>query len=82
MTAGRAPRRFKRFISLQLSKPYYRPGAFPLHDQNFERANNLLEKTEILDFGYETLQPVWTSQLSKYAQIGASKRAEYIEILA
>lgn len=71
-------RRFLNVSISQLSKPYYT--ALSRYNKILEQRNNLLKNRD-LDLVYETL-PVWDAQLSKYAATVASKRAEYIEMLA
>ena len=71
----------RKFINIsisQLSKPYY--VALSRYKKILEQRNNLLKEKDV-SLIYETLS-VWDEQLSKYAAIVASKRAEFVKNLA
>lgn len=71
-------RRFLNVSISQLSRPYY--VALSRYNKILEQRNNLLKNRD-LQLVYETL-PVWDEQLCKYAAVIASKRAEFVEMLA
>ena len=71
-------RRFLNVSISQLSKPYF--VALSRYKKILEQRNNLLKEKD-LNLVYDTL-PVWDDQLSKYAAIVASKRAEFVSRIA